>query len=112
MPANNETRKISELTQLTAPAPADSLPIVDASEANVELKTKYVTLTDLFGNSSANVTVANAAVLSANTLVVRNLQTPANSTPNVVRGTIMFDTSYLYIATANNTLKRVALSSF
>lgn len=38
--------------------------------------------------------------------------TPANSVITSTKGVMFFDTSYLYVATANNTLKRVALSAF
>lgn len=38
--------------------------------------------------------------------------TPANSTITVTKGKLWIDSSYLYVATANNTVKRVALSSF
>lgn len=48
-------------------------------------------------------------------LSVANLftfSTPANAAITVTKGTILYDTNYLYVAVANNTLKRVSLSSF
>jgi hypothetical protein len=99
----DRAKKISELTALTSPSGDDLLVIVDDPSGNVA--TKKVTVNNFFN-------VANAVVVSANTLIVRNNQTPANSTITVTKGTIMYDTNYLYIATANNTLKRVSLSSF
>jgi len=93
---SDRAKKISELTALAAPAAEDLMVIVDDPSGTPT--TKYVTVGNLFGNSSANVVIYNA--------------TPANSTITVKKGTLMFDTSYLYIATANNTLKRIALTAF
>ena len=93
---SDRAKKISELTALTAPAAVDLMVIVDDPSGTPT--TKYVSVGNLFGNSSANVVIYNA--------------TPANSTITVKKGTLMFDTDYLYIATANNTLKRIALTAF
>ena len=93
---SDRAKKITELTALTAPAAVDLMVIVDDPSGTPV--TKYVTVGNLFGNSAANVVIYNS--------------TPANSTITVKKGTLMFDSDYLYIATANNTLKRVALSSF
>lgn len=93
---SDRAKKISELPTLAAPAGNDLIAIVDDPSGTPV--TKKVTVADLLGNSSANVVIYNA--------------TPANSTITVKKGVIMFDTSYLYVAVANNTLKRVALSSF
>ena len=60
--------------------------------------TKKVTVANLLGNSAANVVIQNV--------------TPANGTITVTKGTIMFDSSFIYIATANNVIKKVALSAF
>jgi hypothetical protein len=38
--------------------------------------------------------------------------TPANSTIAVKRGVMFHDNNYIYIATADNVLKRVAISAF
>jgi len=93
---SDRAKKVSELTALTAPAGEDFLLIVDDPSGTPI--SKKVTVANLLGNSSANVVIYNT--------------TPANSTIIVKKGTIMFDDSYLYIATANNTLKRVSLGSF
>lgn len=58
--------------------------------------------------------MANGAVRLtpvSNTVVLLNV-TPANSTVNCNFGQLFFDSNYLYIATANNNLKRVALTTF
>lgn len=93
---SDRAKKITELSVLTAPAADDLLVIVD-DIAGTPI-TKSVSVRNLLGNSSANVVIFNS--------------TPANSSITVKKGTILFDTSYLYVAVANNVLKRVALSSF
>jgi hypothetical protein len=101
---------ISDLPTLAAPN-ANTVLVVNHTVSNV-VNTYQLSTNNFFSNVAANVTLVNTAVLSANTFVLRNNQTPANSTVTVTKGTIMFDSSYLYIAVANNSLKRVALSSF
>ena len=93
---SDRAKKISELSALTAPAAEDLMVIVDDPSGTPT--TKYVSVGNLLGNSSANVVIYNA--------------TPANSTITVKKGTLMFDSDYLYVATANNTLKRIALTAF
>ena len=88
--------KISELNAVTAPSGDDLLVIVDDPTGTPT--TKKVTVANLLGNSSANVVIQNV--------------TPANGTITVTKGTIMFDSSFIYIATANNVIKKVALSAF
>ena len=60
--------------------------------------TRTIKVSDLLGNSAANVVIQEA--------------TPANSTITIKKGTMLFDSNYLYIAVANNSLKRVSLNSF
>lgn len=93
---SDRSKKVTELTALTSPAGEDLLLIIDDPSGTPT--TKKVTVSNLFGNSTSNVVIYNT--------------TPANSTITVKKGTIMFDTTYLYVATANNVLKRVALTSF
>jgi hypothetical protein len=88
--------KISELTALTSISGDDLLVIVDDPSGTPT--TKKVTVANLLGNSAANVVIQNV--------------TPANGTITVTKGTIMFDSSFIYIATANNVIKKVALSAF
>ena len=95
------TTKVSELTSLTNASSDDLLLIVDDPSGSPQ--SKKITVGNLFNVSS------NAA-FSAN--VVFNSNTPANSTISAQQGTIFYDSNYIYIAVANNTLKRVALSSF
>ena len=94
---SDRAKKISELSALTAPAAVDLLVIVDDPTGTPI--TKYVTVGNILGNSAANVTIYNTS-------------TPANSTITVKKGTLIFDSDYLYVATANNTLKRITLTAF
>lgn len=93
---SDRAKKISELSALTAPSGDDFLVIVDDPAGSPA--TKKVTVANLLSNSSANV-------------AIRGL-TPANSTIAVKAGTMFYDANYLYVAVANNTLKRITLSSF
>ena len=93
---SDRSKKVTELTALTAPAGEDLLLIVDDPSGTPT--TKKITVSNLFGNTSANVVIYNATV--------------ANSTITVKKGTIMFDSSWIYVAVANNVLKRVGLESF
>jgi CTP:phosphocholine cytidylyltransferase-like protein len=106
----DRAKTISELPIATSLSGDELFVVVDDPSGTAN--TKQITLNNIFANSTANVTLANASVLSANTLITRNKQTPANSTITVTKGTILFDDDYLYIATDNNTLKRIALTSF
>jgi hypothetical protein len=103
----DRAKKISELTPTAAPL-ANSAIVV-----NVGGNTYSVTLSVLFNTIPSNTTIADAAVLSANTIIVRNEQTPANTIAlTISKGTVFFDENYIYVATANNTVKRAALTSF
>lgn len=92
----DKAKKISELTALTTISGDDLLVIVD-DPAGTPV-TKKVTVANLLGNSAANVVIQNV--------------TPANGTITVKKGTIMFDSDFIYIATANNVVKKVSLSAF
>jgi len=101
---------ISDLPTLAAPN-ANTVLVVNHTVSSV-VNTYQISTNNFFSNVAANVTLVNTAVLSANTIILRNNQTPANSTVTVTKGTILFDNNYIYIAVANNSLKRIALSSF
>lgn len=106
----DRAKKISELVALTGPAAEDLLVIIDAPTTNAA--TKSVTVGSLLTNCSSNVSIKDGFALSANLIINRNKQTPPNSNTVVSGGTFFYDENYIYIAIANNTLKRVALSSF
>lgn len=95
----DRAKKISELTAATSAVANDQLIIVTNTAGTAV--TKKIVVGNLLGNSSANVKI-------------RSVTTPANgaSIANVVAGTLLYDSSYLYVAVANGTLKRVSLESF
>jgi hypothetical protein len=57
-------------------------------------------------NSSYSISVATLA----NSMITQKSFT--NGTTNSTQGLVYYDSNYLYITVANNTIKRVALSSF
>jgi hypothetical protein len=95
--------KIDELAAANSVVANSRLLILQANTTANTVELKLANVTTFFSNVSS-VKVANL-VLSTNS-------TPANSTITVPQGTMWYDTNYLYIAVANNTLKRVALTSF
>jgi len=104
-------KTIDEFTVLTDPQSNDIFVIVK-NRANTNLETRSITLLSLFTNASCNLVIANSSILSSNNFIFRNRSTPANSTITVSQGMIWFDSDYIYVATANNVVKRSALSSF
>lgn len=99
------SKKISELIACTAPSTNDKLVLV----ANAGSNTQYCTVNNFFNNAAVNVT---ANVVTGNTVIISSNLTPANSTANGVKGTIVWDSTYIYIAVANNSWKRIALTTF
>lgn len=108
--------KISELPEVTGVGANDYLIVVSNPGANAE--TSKIQAGNFFGNVTvvtrfgANVAVVNTALIQANNVRLNSLHTPSSSSANCVKGDVFFDTNYVYVATANNTLKRAALSSF
>lgn len=92
----NNVKKISELATTNTAAGTDRIVILKDPAGSPSTRT--ITVSNLFGNSSANVVIQNI--------------TPANSTITVTQGTMFYDNTYLYVAVANNVLKRVTLETF
>lgn len=107
----DRAKKITQLPVLGNASGVDLLPIVD-NHTTSAANTKSITVAAFLANVASNTTLSDAAVLSANTLVVRKNNTPANSSATAVAGTIWADSNYLYVAVANNLIKRVSLSTF
>lgn len=132
-------QKVSQLPVLTSPASEDLLLIID--NPNVTPASKHITLKILFGNVPANTSISarlsvsgntsftgannqftsvkvnnnletNKLKVSSNGLIITTALTPASSGITISQGKFFWDSNYLYVATANNTIKRVALSSF
>ena len=101
---SNTGVKTSEIPSVNSVSTADKVILVtDVSSSPV---TKTTTVGTLFSNT------ANLQVI-AKTLIINNTATPSNSTATTIQGgTVFFDNNYIYIATSNNIVKRVALSSF
>lgn len=89
-------KKLSQIAVVNSASSSDRVPLV--KDPNGTSSTRTITIENLFGNSSANTKVQYI--------------TPANSTITVARGTIFVDNTYIYVATSDNILKRVNLSSF
>ena len=133
-------KKVTALTSLTAPTSADLLMIID--NPNGTPVSKQITLKNLAGGmpntavSTLSVS-ANTTLAGSNTVVSSNVTftsargprtaaryiTVGKSTGTVsnnattelgggMQGSILFDENYIYVATSNTVIKRVALSVF
>lgn len=76
--------------------------------SNVASTDRVLVLRDPTGNASVR-TVAFSTV-SAN--IVLSNTTPANSSASGLKGTLAYDSDYLYICTSNNVWKRITLETF
>jgi hypothetical protein len=102
--------KISNLTSTTTSS-ANDLIVTVINTAGTAV-TRQLTVNNFF----ANVAVANVANVSVGTMLVTNTSTPANDGPGfatgVPKGQIWSDGTYIYVATAANTVKRVAIAGW
>lgn len=92
----DNAKKTSELATTNNAVANDRIIILKDPDGTPSTRT--IKVSNLLGNSSANIVIQTT--------------TPANSTITVKAGTLFFDNTYLYIATSNNNIKRVALSAF
>ena len=99
------SRKISELVACTVPSSNDFVVLVANSGSNTE----KCSIQNFFNNSAANVTVN---VARANQIFAVNSNTPSTSTDTVPKGRIWYDGNYLYIAIADDTIRRITLETF
>lgn len=106
-------KKITELTATTTANSADVLVMVtDTTGTPTTNKIKAGRLlTQGLKANFANTTTSQLAVTS-DRIVIENTKTPSSNTQTMTIGSIFFDADYLYVAVANNTIKRVALSDF
>ena len=100
--------KVTALTAATTMAANDIVYIV--ADPGGSPTSKKITTSNLYANVVVQARFANT--LTANTLVFGNRTTPTSNSDTVASGTMWFDTNYIYCATAANTIKRVALSTF
>lgn len=117
MTTNTSTQSFKSTTipalPLTANPQPNDLLIIEHTEPGANLSvTSKISLINL--TSQSNLVQADAKVLSTKNLIIRNSNTtPANSTStSILEGTIWWDTNFLYVSTANNIVKRTALSAF
>lgn len=92
---------ISALSSANAISNGDYIVVVTNPTTLAE--TKRITYADF---------MANVAAISVNSFIITNNATPSNSSITITRGKIFFDSDYLYLAVANNMIKRVALNTF
>lgn len=100
--ASNSTR-ISDFQQKTIADPSDMV-LAFSAVSNADVITPVANLFSKVG-LSANGVITPSLIITSN-------NTPANSTANVAAGTIWADSYYIYVAVANNNIKRTALTSF
>jgi|TARA_R110000796_G_scaffold23112_4_gene66557 hypothetical protein len=135
-------KKVTALTSLTSPASEDMLMIIDSpSGTPVSKQITLKNLAGGMPNTAISGTLsvsANTTVAGSNTVVSSNVTftsttrgprtaarfiTIAKSTGTVsnnattelgggMQGSILFDENYIYVATSNTVIKRVALSVF
>ena len=82
---------------------------------NADGSDQVVAFSTVSSNNDVLIPVSNLytnTTLTANNLVIKQNNTPANSSANVVPQSIWSDGNYIYVAVSNNSIKRVALSTF
>jgi hypothetical protein len=91
--------------------------------SNVDIKTSALTVSTSLSDTDRFVVVrnpSNSALATTNAVSLSTIRasipianTPANSTALTVKaGTLLYDSGYLYVAVANNIIKRAQLSTF
>lgn len=133
--------KVSDLTSLTTTQSGDLVIIIDdpsgtpsskkmtlknffglvpanaTFSANVTISGNNFTVTGSNAVFTSNVVIQALATISQlkvanSTILVAEQFTPASSTATTVKGMMWHDANYLYIATATDNIKRIALTTF
>lgn len=106
--------KGSQLPSVTAATGDDFLILVNDPQGSPV--TTKISVGNFYSNVTVNVTFSETLRATgnvyANNFHITNSVTPAYSTVAVEKGKIWFDQDYLYVAVANNDIRRVALTSF
>ncbi len=135
-------KKISQLTSLSTPAGADLLVVVDDPNGtpvskSISLQTLFANVPSNTAISGTLTTSANNTLAGSNTVVSSNVNFTSTRGPQISarwvkivpstgsisnnattelgggqQGAIFIDSNYLYVATSNTVIKRVALSDF
>jgi hypothetical protein len=99
----NETSKLSQLPVNTTALGSDRVLLLKNPDGVANTVT--ISINNLLSNTSGT--------LSPQTLVLRDNRTAQTSEGLIItKGTLFFDDNYLYVAIANNVVKRAPLSSF
>jgi len=108
-----EVKKISELTATTTANSTDYFVLVSDTSGTPTTNRLNAgrLLTQGLKARFAN-TTASQFTTTSDKIVIENDKTPSNSSITISKGSVFFDTNYIYVAVANNTIKRVSLSSF
>jgi len=105
------SKKISELSACTSPvANTDWVVMVANSGSN----TQKCTVADFFTNSDSNAIFSEIVgnTVTANVVIATDNTTPTANNDTVTQGRIWFDDNYLYVAIANNLIRRITLETF
>jgi hypothetical protein len=109
--ANTNSRKITEYSACNAPGANNLLVVVGNTSGTAN--TFRLTISNLLGNSQANVIVGNTQVLSANTIIIRREGTPSDSLAlGYSPGSFWFDNTHFYCVLANGHIRRASHESF
>jgi hypothetical protein len=120
--------KVSQLPVLSAATLAAEDLVLVIDDPNGTPTSKRITIKNFLGNLPSNTSITGTLSVSANTsvgrLTVANSQltiadktgVTSNNTTTMFgagkQGTMVWDDNYLYLATSNTVIKRVALSIF
>jgi hypothetical protein len=106
--ANNSVNML-DLTQVTGLGANDLFLVVRDPTGVANAVT--ISSNNLFGNVTTKI-VSNTEIQGTRFKFTSAPTTPATSIDVVKQGTMWYDSGYLYVAVADNTIKRVALTTF
>lgn len=99
-------RRLLDVGVKTTLANTDKIVVIFNAANTTTAQTALISVTDFFAN-----VIPIAKVANLNIADIRS--DPANSTVlTITQGQIFFSNAYIYVAVANNTVKRVAISTF
>lgn len=81
--------------------------IILVKNANTTANLYNISAQTFFGSVNTDLILTSNAKL-----VIGKYSTPANSSANCIKGEIWFDSNYIYLAVANNDIRRVSIESF
>jgi hypothetical protein len=96
----SEAQPVANIAHVDVLSSGDSFMYVVAANGSLRVANTSIA----FSNSAASLLIGNLMILISNT--------PSNSSINCTAGHISCDGNNVYVAVANNTLKRIQLSSF